>query len=257
MIACRTPRLLVILLPGLFFLILWEGLARSGLFNINLFPPPSTCLNALIASVVTWEFWRDLLYSSQRIVLGYAIGVSLGITAGVCTGRKPIYDITFGQILQFLRPVPPVAIVPLAILWFGLGESSKYFLVAWGSFFPVWINTHLGVSRVDRTYIWAARSLGALDRQILREVVLPAALPMIIAGMRTSIAIAFICVFVAEMAGAYEGIGFRISLSHLVFRADRMIALLAVLGGLGAATDWGFTYLVEKLFPWYSSAKRE
>ena len=249
-------RLLVVLLPLPILIIFWELLSRSGIFNIHLFPPPSACLRALIASAMSGELLRDAWYSVQRIVVGYSLGVTIGLIAGICTGRSAIVNATLGQIFHILRPLPPVAMVPLAVLWFGLGEASKYFLIAWGSFFPLWINSHLGISAVDQKYIWAAKSLGASKRSILQEIILPGALPLIIAGMRTSIAIAFICVFVGEMAGAYEGIGFRISMAHLVFRADKMISLLVILGILGAIADWGFTRLVCKLFPWYSLTRQ-
>ncbi|MDP6098335.1 MAG: ABC transporter permease [Gammaproteobacteria bacterium] len=160
------------------------------------------------------------------------IGCALGVVVGVFTGRVRLADRALGPIVHVLRSFPPVAIVPLAITWFGLAESSKYFLVFWGVFFPVWVNTHAGMAEVNKAYLWAARSLGAKRRHIVLEILVPASIPHILAGMRVAIGICFICVFVAEMAGAYEGVGFKISTSNLIFRVDRMLAYLLVLGAM-------------------------
>jgi len=128
---------------------------------------------------------------------------------------------------------------------------SKYFLVFWGVFFPVWVNSHLGVASVEQRYLWAARSLGAKDWRLIWEVVLPASLPFIIAGMRVGIGLAFLNLVAAEMSGASAGLGYRVSASHLVFRSDKMIAALVTLGILGAISDGAFRYLAGKVAPWY------
>jgi NitT/TauT family transport system permease protein/sulfonate transport system permease protein len=131
---------------------------------------------------------------------------------------------------------------------------SKYFLVFWGVFFPVWINAHLGVASVEQRYLWAASSLGAKDWRLMWEVVLPASLPLIIAGMRVGIGLAFLNLVAAEMSGASAGLGYRVSASHLVFRSDKMIAALVALGVLGAASDGAFRFLAGKVAPWYKHA---
>jgi ABC-type nitrate/sulfonate/bicarbonate transport system permease component len=136
------------------------------------------------------------------------------------------------------------------VLWFGLGEFPKYFLVFIGVFFPVWMNSHLGVQNVERSYIWTANSLGASRYSLIFNVYLPGAAPLIIAGLRVGIAVAFFCLVAAEIAGAFSGLAYRIEISHLVFRADRMIAGLVVLGVLSAAADQLLGLTIRKLFPW-------
>ena len=121
----------------------------------------------------------------------------------------------------------------------------------WGVFFPVWINTYLGVTSVESTYIWAGKSLGASDRRIMLEVVLPGALPLIVAGMRVGVALAFLNLVAAEMAGAYVGLGYRVGASHMVFRIDQMITGIIGLGALGAASDRVFAVLIKFFVPWY------
>ncbi|MEK9135671.1 MAG: ABC transporter permease subunit, partial [Bacteroidota bacterium] len=175
---------------------------------------------------------------------------TFGIIIGLLTGRIAMLRASLEQIIQAVRAVPAISFVPLAIIWFGIGEPAKQFLVAWGAFFPIWLNTHVGATNVDRDYLWAAESLGASKTRILATVILPAALPFISAGLRIGIAMGFICLVAAEMAGAYEGLGFRVTASHLVFRVDKMFVALTVLGVLSAVVDKLFSVAWFRLFPW-------
>lgn len=232
-------------------LIAWQLMSVSHLVNPALFPPPTVVGKTASEMIVSGELAKDVGISLQRAVIGFLLGSFSGIALGLMTGRIRLVDATVGQLIQILRPIPSIALVPLAIVWFGLGETSKCFLVFWGVLFPVWVNSHLGAAGVDRAYLWAARSLGARPTNIFFEIVLPAALPLIIAGMRTGIAVAFICLVAAEMAGASGGIGFRIQVSHLVFRVDKMMVALATLGILGACADASFAWATARLIPWY------
>lgn len=233
--------------------VIWE-LASQG-DGSSLIPPPSSVLNALWQMGKEGQLLEDVVASARRAVAGYIGGCTLAVGIGLLTGRTRVGEATIGTIVQVLRPIPVVAMVPLAIVWFGLGESSKLFLVVWGTFFPVWINTYLGVREINPQLVWAAASLGASQRRIFVSVVLPAALSHIIAGMRTAIATAFVCLVAAEMAGAFAGLGYRVEASHLVFRVDRMLAALAVLGVLGATSDAAFAALIRKLAPWHGKAR--
>jgi NitT/TauT family transport system permease protein len=250
--AARHGRL-VALVPIPVLLLVWELIGRLEVFNVTLFPPPSRVLVAL-GTMLGDELPADLGASLSRAGLGYAVGATLGIGVGLLTGRYLLWRRLLNQVFQLLRPIPPISLVPVSILWFGLGEPSKYFLISWGVFFPVWITTFLGVSRVEHTYVWAAASLGAGERALIREVVLPAALPSIIAGLRTALAIAFYCLVAAEIAGAFSGVAFRLDVSHTNLQVDRMFAGLIVLGIVSAAADRLFVVLTARLFPWMSLA---
>jgi len=244
-------RVLLILLPVPLFLILWEILSRSGLYNITLLPPPSVVFRTLLEMIRSGELLTDLFASLKRATIGFLIGAVVGIFLGFLTGWKKKFSNTVGQLIQLFRPIPPIAIIPLVILLMGIGETSKYFIIFWGVFFPMWLNTHVGVTRVEAKYIWAAKSLGATNGKIFYEIIFPAASPFIIAGARIGIAIALICLVAAEMSAASEGLGFRITYSHLVFRPDKMIANLLVLGVIGATVDQLFIWLRNKMIPWY------
>lgn len=239
------------------FLLFWELISRSGIYNINLFPPPSIVFQALTSMLVSGELFLDTTSSLIRVFIGFFSGSILGIVIGLFTGRIKLLQNTIGQLIHFVRPIPVIAVVPLAIVWFGIGEISKYLLIAYGVFIIVWINTHIGVSNIKRVYIWSAKSLGANNKSLSKDIILPAAFPNIIAGLRTGIAVAFIVLVAAEIAGAYAGLGFRISTSYLVFRVDKMMVGLIILGILGALSDRILVFLVNQLLPWYKLAKEE
>jgi len=232
------------------FLLVWQVAYAAGLYQTVIVPPPTAILAAVGEMYASGELVRDILASLQRAAVGFLTGSCAGVLIGVFTGRVRLIDATLGQLIRLFRSIPSIALVPVAIVWFGLGETSKYVLVFWGVFFPVWINTHLGITQVDRTYIWAAQSLGARRAALIWEVVLPCAVPFIVAGMRTATAIAFVVLVAAEMAGAFGGVGYRIYASHLVFRVDKMMADIFVLGLLGGMADLLFAAVISAI-PWH------
>jgi ABC-type nitrate/sulfonate/bicarbonate transport system permease component len=141
-------------------------------------------------------------------------------------------------------------LVPIAVLWFGLGEFAKYFLVFWGVFFIVWITSHLGLLAVDKTYINAARSLGATERVVLVEVAIPAAMPAVLAGLRTAIPVGFYSLVAGEVAGATHGLAYMIELAHTNFQVAKMFGGLVILGLASACADRVFVFVTSMLFPW-------
>lgn len=239
-------------LPIPLLLLVWETIARCGFLNEALFPAPSAVFRTFLDMLASGELIKDTLATLARAIAGFVLGSGFGIVAGTLTARIRLLDQSLGQIIQLLRPIPPIAIVPLVVVWLGLGEFAKLTIIAWGVFFPVWVNTYVGVSEVNKELSWAAMSLGASPKRLLFRVVLPAALSHVIAGMRVAVAIALICVVVAEMVGAYVGLGYRINTAYMVFRVDRMIVGLAMLGILGAICDRLFVCLISKIMPWYS-----
>lgn len=232
------------------FLIIWEIISRSGFFNQNLFPPPSIVWKSFIESIISGELAIDLQSSIVRVMIGFFVGGLFGIILGLLTGRIDIFRLTFGQIANFLKNIPAIAFVPLAVVWFGIGEISKVFLIAWSTIFPVWINTHHGMLQVEKHYLWVIKSLGANKLQVLKEVIFPNAMPYIVSGLRIGIAMSFIALVASELAGAFSGIGYRISVSHLIFRVDKMLLGIMTLGFLGLSADKLYLFIVKKVFPW-------
>jgi NitT/TauT family transport system permease protein len=163
---------------------------------------------------------------------------------------KRMYD-WLNPLLQVLRPIPPIAYIPLAILWFGLGDAPAVFLIALGAFFPVLMNTIAGVRHVDGIYVRAARNLGVNQRTMFVRVMLPAAVPYILSGVRIGIGTAFIVVIVSEMIAVNNGLGFRILEAREYFWSDKIIAGMISIGLLGLAIDIGMNKLNNHLLRWH------
>jgi ABC-type nitrate/sulfonate/bicarbonate transport system permease component len=240
-----------------FVLGLWEVLSRSGLVEMTLFPPPSKVFLTMLEDLRSGLILHDAMASLGRVLVGFAAGSILGMLLGVATGLSETADATVGQILQLARPIPPIAIVPLVILWIGIGEPAKWFVVAFGVLFPVWINTHTGIRQIQTTYVWTARSMGARGFALVRTVYIPAAAPYLFAGLRMSLGIAFFCLVAAEMAGASEGLMYRVDLAQLTFRTDRMLEGIVLLGVLSACLDGVLMFSLRKLFPQVFIAETE
>lgn len=242
--------LLTWVIPVLVFFTLWEIISRLEIVNPLLFPPPSVVWEALKEWYQSGELIRDVNASYWRMLTGFLIGGTSGAIIGIFTGRVNLINKSLTPIIQFFRPLPPVAIIPLVIVWLGIGDIAKIFSISFAVFFPVWINTHLGASSISTAYLWSAKLLCKSKVKEIFKVLFPAALPSIVAGLRTAIAIAFIMVYVSEIAGASKGLGYQISVSHLAYRIDKMIAALIVLSLAGVLVDYIFSKLVRLIFPW-------
>ena len=154
-------------------------------------------------------------------------------------------------LVQILRPIPPIAYIPLAILWFGLGNPPAFFLISLGAFFPVLLNTIAGVRNVDAIYVRAAQNLGARGFVMFRRVILPAATPHILTGVRVGIGVAFIVVIVAEMIAVNNGLGYRILEAREFFWSDKIIAGMITIGLLGLGIDTALNRLSNHLLRWH------
>jgi ABC-type nitrate/sulfonate/bicarbonate transport system permease component len=232
------------------FLGAWQIASTSGFVNELLFPPPTTVAVALWSELISGTLLLDLGTSVMRVVVGFSAGAAVAIVVGLLTGRYQIISNLLAPIFQLLRPIPPIAFVPIVILWFGLSEWGKWFLVFWGVFFTVWVATHLGVQRADPALIRAARSLGTPDRLLIRDVIFPSALPTIFVGLRTAVSISFYTLVAAELAGAFAGLAYRIDLAHQNMQTGQMLGGLVILGIISAAADRGFAALSHRFVWW-------
>jgi NitT/TauT family transport system permease protein len=235
------------------FLLAWHLVSTSGLVNRVLTPAPTDVLLAVASTVQNGTMLADVAWSVSRVVAGYLAGAVAGIIAGLLTARFELVNNLLSPTLQTLRPIPPIAIVPLTIIWFGLTEGAKYFLIAWGVFFVVWISTYMGVQRINPLLIRAAQSLGVPERKMLREVIFTGALPYIAVGLRTSVTIAFYSLVAAEVAGAFAGIAYRVNVSHQNMQTALMIGSLFMLGVVSAIADWAFNAAARRVVFWHSS----
>ncbi|TCT05016.1 ABC transporter permease [Aquabacter spiritensis] len=232
------------------FLILWQIVATAGIVNARLFPPPTRVAQDLWTSAVSGPLLIDLAMSTSRVVVGYVAGAVLGIATGLLTGRIRLIDRLLAPVFQMLRPIPPIAFVPIVILWFGLSELGKWFLVFWGVFFTVWVAADIGVRRADPGLLRAARSLGAPETRLLTAVVLPCALPTIVVGLRTAIGVSFYTLVAAELAGTFAGLAYRIDIAHQNMQIGQMMGGLIMLGLISAVADRAFAGLAKRAVWW-------
>jgi NitT/TauT family transport system permease protein len=201
--------------------------------------------------LVSGEFITDALSSLYRVITGFVVGAGLALPFGLAMGASDTMYRYLNPLLQVLRPIPPIAYIPLSILWFGLGNPPAIFLIAIGAFFPVLINTIAGVRSVDSIYLRAARNLGASQMTIFRRVILPGATPYILSGVRIGIGTAFIVVIVAEMIAVNNGLGFRILEAREYFWSDKIIAGMLSIGFIGLAIDTLVNMLNTYLLRWH------
>lgn len=249
-------------------IVLWQVLSTSGLINPVVLPSPVAVVERWWAYLLpteaydpaqsSWILWAlsgemlfDAWSSLYRVVLGFAVGAGLALPLGLAMGGNPRVYALFDPLMQVLRPIPPIAYIPLAILWFGLGNAPAVFLIAIGAFFPVLMNTIAGVRHVDGIYLRAARNLGAGKLTMFLRVILPAATPYILAGARIGIGTAFIVVIVSEMIAVNSGLGFRILEAREFMWSDKIIAGMFTIGLLGLAIDIGMNRLNNHLLRWH------
>lgn len=197
------------------------------------------------------ELVRDTIGSMTRVLLGFLIGAGLALPLGLLMGASKAAYAAINPLMQVLRPIPPIAYIPLSILWFGLGNPPAVFLIAIGAFFPVLMNTIVGVRQVDGIYLRAALNLGAKPLTLFYRVILPAATPYILSGVRIGIGTAFIVVIVAEMIAVNEGLGFRIQEAREFFWPDKIIAGMLSIGVLGLLIDSAVNRLNNYLLRWH------
>lgn len=236
-------------------LIAWEASARTGALNANLFPPPTRILTAMIDMARIGLLWNDVRDSVTRVSVGFTIATVVGVLIGALLGRAQRIAPIVMPVLEILRPIAPIAWIPIAILWFGLGDKPAWFLIFYGAFFPIFTNTYLGVRSVQPIHVQAAQSLGVGRSLFVRKVLFPAALPYILAGMRIGLGMAWMCVIGAELIAAQSGLGYMIQLARTMLETEKVFAGMIIIGVIGFGMNFFMSWVERKLTPW--AAHRE
>lgn len=204
-----------------------------------------------------WEirdlFPTDVVVSLLRVFEGFVIAAVLGVLLGCLSGSSRFAENIIDPVLEVLRPIPPLAFLPIFIIWFGLGEASKVLMIAFSAFFIIYVNTYQGVRYADPLLMRAARSLGASKRQAFFGIGLPSAMPEIFTGLRLGIGMAFFVLVAAELIAADSGMGFRIQEARWQFRVDRMFFGAALIGTIGFILFAALKYIEAKLLAWKPS----
>jgi len=229
---------------------IWQ-LLSTFIFNPFLIPPPLEVIRTAIPMLMSGEILADVAISMQRVLVGFISGSLTGIVLGVLLGRIRIMHDLLDPIMELLRYLSPTAMIPIAVIWFGIGEMSKYFLIFWGTFFIVLVNTTAGVWRAPITRQRAAECLGANRLQIFVMVMIPSAVPYIVTGMRVAMASSFMSIIPAEILAADSGIGYLLQKSSLLLQTNRIFVALLTICILGFAVDRLFRFLVDRVLTRY------
>ena len=230
-----NPRPLGIVGPIVFLLILvfWEVGSRTGIIGALIMPAPSEVFEALKELVQSGFLWKHLSASLQRLAIGWTTGAFAGVLVGISIGLFSLARAGLVPVVSALFPIPKIALLPLFIIWFGIGEGSKVATLFFGTFFPTVIATYGGVDNVDRNLIRMGQSFNLSWFSIVRKIVLPGALPAILSGCRISASIAIILLVAAEMIGAEFGVGAYILLAGNLMAMDQLIAGVVLLSTIG------------------------
>lgn len=244
-------------LSVLFMLGIWTVLASS---KNSLVPTPyetavrfwDICIHPISKATLPGHLWASL----RRVLIAFAFAIVLGISLGVAFGWNKYFRAVVNPVFELLRPIPPIAWIPLVILWCGIGELPKVVIVFIGSFVPIVINTYSGIKEIDPLLINAGKILGANHRQLLWEITLPATMPAILAGIRTALSSGWMCVVAAEMIVARQGVGHLIVQGQGSGDTALIVANMLVIGVVSMLLSTILSKLEGVLCPWQFSNKK-
>ncbi|MBB6734094.1 ABC transporter permease [Cohnella zeiphila] len=241
-----------LLLPA-FAIAIWQTAGSLGWISARFLPDPYTILKTFRELAATGELGADLGISLQRAAIGFLFGGSLGLLLGLLNGFSKTLDGLLDPTLQMIRMVPHLAVSPLIILWLGFDETSKIVIIALGAFFPLYLNTYLGIRMVDRKLIEVSQVLAYPRRKVLTRLILPAALPNILLGLRLSLAVSWLGLVVAELIGSQSGIGFLINIGKQDGVPSYIFVGVILFAVVGKLVDSFVQALERRLLKWNDS----
>jgi NitT/TauT family transport system permease protein len=240
------------------FLGLWSALAGVvvvlQLFNPIFLPGPWLVLGSLAELAAKGQLWGHVAATLERVAIGFGTGAAAGVTLGLAAGALAPVRNVIEPLVELLRPIPPLAMLPMFIVWVGIGEPSKIGFITYATFFPIFLTTVTGVRQIDPLLLRAARSLGARGPALFTRVILPAALPDVLTGLRLGVALAFFVIVISEFIGAEQGLGFLINDGRNFFQVPQMLGAAVVLGLLGYAGNELVRWLERRLTRWQHPA---
>ncbi|MHB1487731.1 MAG: ABC transporter permease [Acidimicrobiales bacterium] len=228
----------------------WQLLVSSATVSPQFLASPSQIVAALASGFRSGTLMSDLLVSLLRVGVGWSIGCALGYVIGLVVGANQLVDKLFTPVLELVRPVSPVALIPVAILWLGIGNRSKYAIIAFACFWPVLLNTIAGVKRIPELQKRVAKVLDLNRRDQVLKVLLPGSLPDVFVGLRLAAGIAFVVVVAAEFIGASNGLGYEILFAEQSFKTPLMYGAIVLLAILGLLANTVVVFISRLLIRW-------
>ncbi len=244
-----SDKIVFVAVPVL-ILIFWQILGNAGFLNAIIIPTPKKIVNAFVELISSGKFSNDFKASFSRVILGFLWGTFAGIIMGILTGLFSKVNSGTAFIFGILRPIPMIGLVPLMILWFGIGETSKVIVIAIGTFWSVLINTQAGIEQTDKKLIEVAAMLEKNKFAILRQIVFPSALPSVFTGIRLGLGNAWKSVVAAEMLAATKGIGHMIEYARELAQPSKMFVGILTIGIVGFLLDKFLLILQKKIISW-------
>lgn len=233
----------LIFLPMIIVIVLWQILCDNGAINITLLPSPKTVVETFIKMITDGSLWSHISASLIRIGLGFLVGVLAGVIIGILMGIFPKFDKAMTLFVGILRPIPIIALIPIFILWLGIGEESKITIIILGTFWPVLINTIHGVKSVDKKLLELSRVLKKGNLKTLAHIIIPSAFPMIFTGIRLGAGNSLVCVITAEMIAASQGLGYLIMYARQMSQPAVVLVGIFTIGLVGLLIDTLFKYI--------------
>ncbi|MCI5119604.1 MAG: ABC transporter permease [Candidatus Electrothrix sp. AUS4] len=227
--------------PVLSFTVLvlvWELTARFSGWDTSVLPGPYMIFESMLELIADGSLFKHTVASLFRVTLGFYIAAILGIPLGIILGRSQLASILFNPVISFLRPISPLAWIPLAMLWFGIGDQPAIFLIFLASFFPIVVATTVAVHSINPTYFYVAANFNFSRKEVIQKVVIPAIIPDVITALRLSVAIAWVVVVAAEMIAVQSGLGYLILDSRNGLRMDYVMDGMIVIGLIGLLLDY-------------------
>jgi len=236
------------------FLALWSlagGLVEATRpFNPLFLPAPWVVIGALLELAQKGQLWVHVAATLERVAVGFAAGAVLALALGLLAGQIRAVRNVVEPVIELLRPIPPLAVLPLFIVWVGIGEASKVGFITYATFFPMFVTTVHGVTQIDGRLLRAAQSLGARPRHLFLRVILPAALPDVLTGLRLGVALSFFVIVISEFVGAESGLGYLINDGRNFFLVPQMLGAAVLLGLLGYAGNALVRVLERRVLRW-------
>jgi NitT/TauT family transport system permease protein len=236
------PCLVLLIFTGI-----WQAVAASGIFLPDLLPSPLAVLKALWELALSGELFRHMISSLVRVFAGFGLASGLAIPFGFLLGRFGRLQHALNPLIQILRPISPIAWIPLAILWFGIGDKPAVFIIFVTTFFPVLVATIAAVRNIEPIFIKTALNFGANNRDILLKILLPATFPNVFVSLRIALGMAWVIIVAAEMVGMRSGLGYMILDARNFLRTDQVIAGMLTIGLIGFGLDRLMVYLENRI----------
>ena len=235
----------------LIVIMIWKIVTYLRIFDPVILPSPESVGQAFLSEMVSGELLKHIQISLYRVFLGFGIGSAMAVSLGLLIGWSEKAKSFVDPIVEIVRPIPPMAWIPLSILWFGIGELPKIFIIILGVFFPVLTNTVVGVKSIEKGLLKLARSMGLKGFRLFKEVIVFGASPFIITGLRIGLGFGWMCLVTAELIAAQAGLGYMIEEAKMLLLTNKVILGMLTIGFLGILIDRLIVRLEKIVLPWW------